>query len=133
MARDLLVVSCVVGLAGWGAVRWLRRCTLTLNLSERTYRSADLSSLTLKAQSGSWGDIAGVHVYTSTRRRPEESFAYFVGLKLPGGRKVYSVLGGFKRREQAEAFAAKVAGELGLPLILEGMSRIERGRSRGVF
>lgn len=129
VARDLISATCVVGLACWGATSWLRRCTLTLNLQERTYRSVDLSSLSLRAQSGSWGDIAGVHIYGNNRRRPNESFAYYVGLQLPGGRKVYSVLGGFRRQEQAEAFAAKAAGELGLPLLTDAVRQVEKGRS----
>ena len=53
MARDLISAACVVGLACWGTTSWLRRCTLTLNLQERTYRSVDLSSLSLRTQSGS--------------------------------------------------------------------------------
>lgn len=129
MARDLLLVACVIGLACGAAIRVLRCCTLTLNLQERTYRSVDLSSLSLKAQSGSWVDIAGVHVYSGNRRRPDEGIAYFVGLKLPGGRKVYSVLGGFRRREQAEAYAAKAARELGLLLLSDTGYQVEKGRS----
>ncbi len=129
LGRDLLLAACAAGLACWGATSWLRRCTLTLNLQERTYRSVDLSSLSLRAQSGSWRDIAGVHVYSNNRRRPKESFVYYVGLQLPGGRKVYSVLGGFRRQEQAEAFAAKAAGEMGLPLLRDAVRQVEKGRS----
>lgn len=129
MARDLLLVAGTVGLACWGAIRWLRCYALTLNLQERTYRSVPSSGFSLRAENGSWQDIAGIHIYTSNRRRPEESFAYFVGLKLYGGRKVYSVLGGFRRREQAEAYAAKAARELGLPLISDTVQQVERGRS----
>lgn len=129
LGRDLLLAACVVGLACWGAACWLRRCALTLNLQERTYRSVDLTSFSLRPQSGSWRDIAGVHVYSSNRRRPNESFVYYVGLKLPGGRKVYSVLGGFRRQAQAEAFAAKMARELELPLTSDAVGQVEKGRS----
>lgn len=129
MGRDLLLALCVAGLACGGAALWLRRYALTLNLQERTYRSVDSGGLSLKTRSGSWQDIAGVHVYSNNPRSPDARIVYFVGLKLPGGKKVYSVLGGFRRQEQAEAFAAKAAGELGLPLLTDAVRQVEKGRS----
>ena len=131
MARDLLLALCAVGLAFGGAVLWLRCYALTLNLQERTYRSVDSGGLSLKTRSGSWQDIAGVHVYSNNDRSTDASFVYFVGLKLYGTKKVYSVLGGFKHREQAKAFAAKAARELGLPLISDAWHQVKKGRSSG--
>ncbi len=127
------MAACFVGLAFGGAVLWLRCYALTLNLQERTYRSVDSGGLSLKVRSGSWQDIAGVHVYSNNDRSPDARIVYFVGLKLHDNRKIYSVLGGFKHREQAKAFAAKSARELGLPLISDTVHQVEKGRSGRSF
>lgn len=128
--RDLLLPVCAIGLAFGGAVLWLRCYALTLNLQERTYRSVDSGGLSLKPRSGSWQDIAGVHVYSNNDRTAGASFVYFVGLKLYDNRKIYSVLGGFRHREQAKTFAAKMAKELGLPLISDTWHQVKKGRRR---
>lgn len=128
--RDLLLAACAIGLAFGGAVLWLRCYALTLNLQERTYRSVDSGGLSLKPRSGSWQDIAGVHIYSNNPRSADSSFVYFVGLKLHDNRKIYSVLGGFRHREQAKAFAAKMARELGLPLISDTWHQVKKGRRR---
>lgn len=133
LGQDLLLALCVVGSAFGGAVLWLRCYALTLNLQERTYRSVDSGGLSLKTRSGSWQDIAGVNVYSNNDRTADASFVYFVGLKLHDNRKIYSVLGGFKHREQAKAFAAKTAGELGLPLISDTWHQAKKGRRRRGF
>ena len=131
--RDLLLAVCAIALAFGGAVLWLRCYALTLNLQERTYRSVDTGGLSLKVRSGSWQDIAGVHVYSNNDRTAGASYVYFVGLKLHDNRKIYSVLGGFRHREQAKAFAAKMARELGLPLISDTWQQARKGQRRRGF
>ena len=131
--RDLLLAVCAIGLAFGGAALWLRCYALTLNLQERTYRSVDSGGLSLKTRSGSWQDIAGVHVYSNNDRTAGASFVYFVGLKLHNNRKIYSVLGGFRHREQAKAFAAKAAQELSLPLISDTWQQARKGQRRRGF
>ncbi len=133
LGRDLLLALCAAGLAFGGAVLWLRCYALTLNLQERTYRSVDSGGLSLKTRSGSWQDIAGVQIYSNNDRSLDKRIVYFVGLKLHDNRKIYSVLGGFRHREQAKAFAAKAARELGLPLISDTWQQARKGQRRRGF
>lgn len=115
----LLSVGLLIVLLYWGALWWQRRtCTLILNLKEKRYRTFDISSLPMKARTGTWDDIAGIYVRCAASSRPRNASTYFVCLKWCGSSNAYSTLGGFGQPEQAKIYAERVAQELRLPIVV---------------
>ncbi len=99
----------------WAVLRWYGSiCPLVLNLDRKTYRAFNANSAILKTHTGSWEDIAGVYVH---RASAKGNVTYYVRLKWQGPQKLAGVLGGFSKQDKAEAFAAKMSKELGLPLV----------------
>ncbi|MGI4790449.1 MAG: hypothetical protein ACRYFS_16550 [Janthinobacterium lividum] len=111
----LLIMS-----AYWGVIRWYKRTyPLVLDLERRTYQTVDASSFIPKARIGSLDDIVGI---TMRHSYAKGTTSYYVQLKLKHPGKLALSLGGFSKPDKAEAFAAKMSRELGLPLVAPPMS-----------
>ncbi len=98
----------------WVTIRWYqKRCPLVLNLERRRYRTVDYS-IKLSEQTGSWDEIAGIYV---DRTSAKGTVIFYVRLRWKGSKKLPAVMGGFSKQEKAEAFAAQMAQEIGLPIV----------------
>jgi len=72
----LFVTALLIALFYWGTMQWLRqKCALVLDARERRYKTLDISSLAVKAQIGTWDDIAGIYVRRANSNRKSEPYA----------------------------------------------------------
>ena len=115
MLRDLLLFALLASAFYAGAIKWYRKTfPLVLNFDQRTYRTMDMIRGNLRPKTGPWEDIVGICV---KRASAKGSIYYFVQLKWREQAKLAGNLGGFSKPDQAEAFAAQMGRELGLPLV----------------
>jgi hypothetical protein len=96
-------------------IHWYKKIyVLVLDFDRRTYQTVDASGFIPRPRTGSWDEIAGVCIRYSFAKG---TVSYYVQLKLKQPQKFALSLGGFRQEERAEAFAAKMSKELGLPLV----------------
>ncbi len=114
-AKIVLAFGAVAFILYWSIIRWyVKTCALVLNLDRRTYRTIDFAHVPLKERTGSWDDIEGISIRCASAKG---NVIFYVHLKWRGASKLASSLGGFSKRDRAEAFAAQTARELGLPFV----------------
>jgi len=115
MLEELLLFVLLSAAVYAGAIWWYRKTfPLVLDLEQRTYHRMDFVGGNLRPKAGTWDDIAGVCV---RRASAKGSTYYFVDLQWREQAKLAGGLGGFSKLDRAEAFAAQMADELGLPLV----------------
>jgi len=113
--RMLIISGFLIAGFYWAVIRWYqKKCPLVLDIERRSYRIPDFSTMSLKVQTGSWEEIKGISV-----RRTDARGAIIFQVKLEWQRphQSTSLMGGFSKREKAEAFAERMARETGLPVV----------------
>lgn len=121
VVKGVLVFGVISALIYHWSIKWyVKTCPLVLNLERRTYRTLDMAGVKLRARSGPWDDIAGICVKCASAKG---TATYYVQLRWKGQATLASSLGGFSNQETAQAFAAKMSNELGLPLVAAPRSR----------
>ena len=115
VVKDALLWALPIAAVYAGAIWWYRKTfALVLNLDRRTYRTMDFTGGNLCPKTGTWEDIAGICIKQSSTKGGR---FYFVQLKWCGQAKLAASLGGFSKLDRAEAFAAQIGRELGLPVV----------------
>lgn len=117
----LVVVAVAISGLFLSIVRWYERTyALVLDLDRQTYRTVDAANFIPRPRTGSWDEIAGICMRRSSAKG---TVSFYVQIKLKQPQKLALSLGGFRKQEEAQAFAEKMSKELGLPLVAAPMLR----------
>ena len=115
IVKPLLDFASLAAVLYWLIIYWYKKtCYLMLDKDKRTYRTIDMAGMKLKVRTGSWDELSGICV---KRTSAKGTVIFYVRLSWNKPAGLASTLGGFSKQDKAEAFAAKMSKELGLPLV----------------
>ena len=115
VVRSLVVSVFLIGSIYWASIRWYqKKCPLVLDTEQRSYRVPDFTSMSTRVRTGSWDEIKGIAV---RRTHAKGTTTFIVNLEWQRTCQSAPLMGGFSKQEKAEAFAAQMAREIGLPVV----------------